>query len=64
MARSFTAILVEAFDGVTPAELAAAPPDLLQHLGLTGLLGMQRTRGLSAIYARLRNEIAGKAAEA
>ena len=58
MARSFTAMLVEAFDGATPDEHAAAPPDLLHHHGLTGQLGMQRTRGLSAIYARLRHEVA------
>jgi cysteine desulfuration protein SufE len=61
-ARGFTSVLVEAFDGADPADVAAAPPDILHRLGLAGLLGMQRTRGLSAIYARVRNEVARKAA--
>lgn len=57
-ARGFTSILVEVFNGATPADVRAAPPNALHELGLTGLLGMQRTRGLSAIYQRLKNEVA------
>ncbi|PSQ99647.1 MAG: Fe-S metabolism protein SufE [Bacteroidetes bacterium QS_9_68_14] len=57
-ARAFTAILHEAFDGATPAQVRQAPDDLLDRLGLSGLLGMQRTQGLAAIYRRLRNEVA------
>ena len=57
-ARSFTAIMVEAFDGATPEEVRAAPSDALQRLGLANLLGMQRTRGLSAIYRRIKHEVA------
>ena len=60
-ARSFTALLIEAFNGKTPADVAAAPPDILHRLGLTGLLGMQRTRGLSAIYQKVKHEVARKA---
>lgn len=59
-ARGFTSLLVEAFDGATPEEVAAAPPDALHALGLAGLLGMQRTRGLSGVYARLRKLAAGR----
>lgn len=57
-ARGFTSILVEVFDGARPDEVAAAPADLLHPLGLSALIGMQRTRGLSAIYYRLRQEVA------
>ncbi|MDX1548813.1 MAG: SufE family protein [Rhodothermales bacterium] len=60
-ARSFTAIMVEAFDGATPDAVAAAPGDVLHRLGLANLLGMQRTRGLSAIYRRIKNEVARQA---
>ncbi|PSR02493.1 MAG: Fe-S metabolism protein SufE [Bacteroidetes bacterium QS_8_68_28] len=62
-ARAFTAILHEAFDGATPADVRAAPDDLLDRLGLSGLLGMQRTQGLAAIYRRLRGEVARKAGD-
>ena len=57
-ARSFTTLMVEAFDGVAPQVVLDAPDDILQRLGLIHLLGMQRTRGLSAIYRRIKNEVA------
>ena len=57
-ARSFTTLMVEAFDGVAPQVVLDAPDDILQRLGLIRLLGMQRTRGLSAIYRRIKNEVA------
>jgi cysteine desulfuration protein SufE len=60
-ARAFVSILIEAFDGATPDEVAEAPSDALRQLGLNGLLGMQRTRGLSAIYQRVKNEVERKA---
>ena len=60
-ARGFTSILVEAFDGAPPEAVQAAPADALGALGLTRLLGMQRTRGLSGIYQRVRNEAGRKA---
>lgn len=62
-ARAFVSIMREAFHGVTPEEVEEAPPDALRMLGLSGLLGMQRTRGLSAIYQRIKNEVARKAEE-
>lgn len=61
-ARAFVSIMVEAFDGATPDEVAAAPPDILRHLGLRELLGTQRTRGLTAIYQHIKDEVARKAA--
>jgi cysteine desulfuration protein SufE len=61
-ARAFTSILVEAFDGAPPRAVLDAPDDALRLLGLTKLLGMQRTRGLSAIYRRVKHQVAEKAA--
>ena len=57
-ARGFAGLLVDAFDGADAATLAAAPADLLGTLGISGMLGMQRTRGLGAVYARLRADAA------
>ena len=57
-ARSFTTLMVKAFDGVAPQVVLDAPADILHRLGLTHLLGIQRTRGLRAIYQRIKNEVA------
>ncbi|MFQ5571097.1 MAG: SufE family protein [Rhodothermales bacterium] len=57
-ARSFVAIMVQAFDGVEPRVVLDAPDDILNRLGLSGLLGMQRIRGLTAIYQRIKSEVA------
>ena len=61
-ARAFVSILMEAFDGATPASVAEAPSNVLHQLGLAKLLGMQRTQGLSAIYGKVKNEVKRKAA--
>lgn len=63
-ARGFLSILLDAFDGATPEAVASAPDDALRALGLAKLIGMQRTRGLSAIYHRFRSEAARLAEEA
>ena len=59
--KGFVSILVDAFNGTMPDEVAAVPADLLHRLGLAELLGMNRLRGLHAVQQRLQNEI-GKAA--
>ena len=59
-ARSFTTLMVKAFDGVAPQVVRDAPMDVLHRLGLAHLLGMQRMRGLNAIYQRIKNEVARK----
>ena len=59
--KGFVSILVEAFNGTRPDEVAAVPADLLHRLGLAELLGMNRLRGLNAVQQRLKNQI-GKAA--
>lgn len=63
-ARSFTALLVKAFDQAAPDVVLDAPNDILHRLGLANLLGMQRTRGLSAIYRRVKNEVARQVQDA
>jgi cysteine desulfuration protein SufE len=57
-ARSFTTLMINAFDGVAPQVVLDAPGDILYRLGLSHLLGMQRMRGLSGIYRRIKNEVA------
>lgn len=59
--RAFTALLIEAFDNEPPEAVLEAPEDLLYRLGIAQLLGMQRLRGLTGIYQKLRREVAQKA---
>ena len=59
--RAFVSILHEAFDGQPASAVEAAPNDPLRLLGLSKLLGMQRTQGLSAIYRKLKTEVEKKA---
>lgn len=55
-ARGFVGLLYTLFNEAPTETVLNAPPDLLQTLGIAPLLGMQRSRGLRAIYARLRAE--------
>ncbi|MCH8029031.1 MAG: SufE family protein [Candidatus Dadabacteria bacterium] len=55
--RGFVSILVDAFDGATPDEVEQAPSNLLTEIGLVNKLGMTRTRGLGAVYGRLKNDV-------
>lgn len=48
------AILVAAYDGAPLADAAHAPADLLERLGLAGVMRMNRVVGLSAILGRIR----------
>ena len=59
-ARAFVSILHEAFDDEPAQKVAEAPNDPLRALGLSKLLGMQRTQGLNAIYKKLRAEVQKK----
>ncbi|MCS7081557.1 MAG: SufE family protein [Bacteroidetes bacterium] len=61
--RGFVALLVEALDGHPAQEIWSAPIDLLHRLGLAQALGMQRARGLEAIYRRLLAEVKRQLAE-
>ena len=55
--RGLVSILVSAFDGLSPGEIESAPADFISRLGLAQKLGIRRVRGLSAVYARIKNEV-------
>jgi cysteine desulfuration protein SufE len=55
--KGFVAILVEAFSGRTPEEVLAVPQNVLSRMGLIEALGMLRSRGLSGVLKRIREEI-------
>ncbi len=56
--RALVGILIDAYDGATPAEVAAIPNDLLRQLGVDTLLGPQRQRGFAGVLARLKHAVA------
>ena len=56
--KGFVQLLIEACQGATPAEIRALPPDIVRRLGLLEALGMQRSRGLQGIVARIAREVA------
>lgn len=55
--KGLVSILVNAFDGLSPEEVEAAPADFISSMGLVELLGMRRIWGISAVYSRIRNEV-------
>ena len=55
--RGFVALLLKALDGLSPAEVAAVPSDLLDQLQLTETLGMMRTQGLTSILGRIKRSV-------
>ena len=61
--KGFVSILADLFTGADPAEVLAAPSDIVQRFGLTEALGMVRMRGLQAIAHHMRSRVA-KAGEA
>ena len=60
--RGFVAMLTDGLSGVSPAEIARLPDDLLPKLGLEETLGMTRRRGFKGIVARVKREVAVRAA--
>lgn len=57
VARGFVALLKNAFDAHPPGFIASAPANMLEALQIGDLLGMQRTRGLTAIYNTLKTAV-------
>ena len=57
--RGFVSLLIQGLQGMTRAEVAALPGDLLDQLRLTETIGMNRTQGLSAIVTRIRRAAGG-----
>jgi cysteine desulfuration protein SufE len=62
--KGFMSVLVEAWNGATPAEVDGAPPDILRRMGLADKLGMTRLRGLNAIVHRIKTDVAKRNAAA
>ena len=54
IARGFVSLLLSAFDGGPVAQVDQAPDDMLEALHIRALLGMQRQRGLGAIYQKVK----------
>ena len=61
--RALVGILMEAYDGATPADVAAIPDDLLARLGVARLLGVQRQQGFAGVLYRLKHGVAAAASE-
>lgn len=59
--KGFVSLLAHAFEGATPDEVAGAPSDLVQQLGLAELVRMTRAIGLSAVLNRIKREVARRA---
>ena len=62
--RALVGILMDAYDGASPGEVAAIPDDLLRQLGVAKLLGVQRQRGFAGVLARLKHGVAEAAGDA
>jgi cysteine desulfuration protein SufE len=60
--QGFLAVLLQAFSGAPAEEVVKVPPTLVQRLGLTEALGMQRMRGLQAILLHVREKVRRAAA--
>ena len=56
--RALVGILMDAYEGATPADVSAIPPDLLRRLGVDALLGVQRQRGFAGVVGRIQHVVA------
>lgn len=56
--RGFASILSQGLSGTTPAEVLGVPDDFHDGLGLAALISPLRMRGMSAILARLKRQVA------
>lgn len=52
--KGFLSVLIEGFKGGGHDEIAAAPNDLLERLGLSNLIRMNRAMGLASILGRVK----------
>ena len=59
--RGFISLLAKSLEGADPTEVARIPDDLLDQLGLSETLGMNRTQGLTAILYRIKRSVANAA---
>lgn len=56
--RGFMSLLARSLDGASPEMVARVPDNLLDQLGLSEVLGMTRTQGLTAILQRIKRSVA------
>jgi len=56
--RGFVALLVAGISGATPDDVSRLPDDVLPLLGLSGTLGMTRSKGFRGIVSRIKREAA------
>lgn len=56
--RGFVSFLIDVLDGGPPEAAAALPPNLLEDMGLSEVLGVMRTQGLGGVIRRVRTDVA------
>ncbi len=61
--KGFISLLINAFHGASAQEVLEAPMDILNRSGLVQTIGMRRINGLSAIFRRIKQEVARKLAQ-
>jgi cysteine desulfuration protein SufE len=54
MVKALVVLMVELYDGATPAEIAATEPTFFDELGLTRDLSPTRRNGLASVRARIK----------
>ncbi|MCC5785086.1 MAG: SufE family protein [Phycisphaerales bacterium] len=54
--RGVLSVIVHAYEGATADEIAAMPEDLIERLGLSPVLRMNRVIGLHAMIKRIKRE--------
>lgn len=54
--KGYLSLLIQSFRGVRRDQIANTPSELLEKLGLSGVLRMTRAVGLSAILERIKRE--------